>query len=102
MKRAELTPMEGIELEYAKRAIAAAGLDPADFALEQELCEQELPFGQSRRSTVISVTRVTTGAQRLYGTGRGGGWPHEFELDLRDGVYGRDFPTSPGAQSGQR
>ena len=100
MKRGVFAPLQGAELAVALRAIDQAELDPAEFALEERRTDQRLAGGQHAVHKLISVKRLTTGMQRQYAGGRGGGWPYEFERDLRCGVYGKSYPCAPGASSG--
>ena len=100
MKRAVFALLQGAELAAALRAIEQAELDPAEFALEERRTDHPLPGGQNAVHKLVSVKRLTTGMQRQYAAGRGGGWPYEFERDLRCGVYGKSFPSAPGASSG--
>ena len=66
-----------------------AGLDPAEFALEERRTDVRFPGGDRRIYKLVSVKRLTIGIQRQYNTGPGGGWPFEFERDLRVGLYGK-------------
>lgn len=101
MKRPAFAPLQGLELAHAVNAIEQVALDPADFVLEERRTDQQFSGGQKVIHKLISVTRVATGTQRQYAGGRGGGWPYEFERDLRCGVYGGGrFPGAPGAMSG--
>jgi hypothetical protein len=100
MKRAVFAPLEGPELASALSAIARAGLDPAEFVLEERRNDQSFPGGQVAVYKLISVKRLATGMQRQYSKGRGGGWPFEFERDLLCGVFNQPFPGRPGAFSG--
>jgi hypothetical protein len=100
MKRAVFAPLEGAELDCALAAIVRVGLEPRDFVLEERRTDQYLAGGHSLIHKLISVKRLTSGVQRQYGTGRGGGWPFEFERDLRRGIYEKGFPAAPGVSSG--
>ncbi len=101
LKRAGFAPLEGAEFQNALNAILCAGLEPSDFDLEERRTE-----GYGRGGTavhkLVSIKRRSTGIQRQYSTGRGGGWPFEFERDLGSGFYGHPWPTHPGAPSAAR
>ena len=100
VKRSMFAPLEGNERDSAVDAIARAELDPAEFVLEERRTEQNFARGSTVVHKLISVKRVSTGAQRQYSTGRGGGWPFEFERDLRCGLYDRLWPSQPGNLTG--
>ncbi len=100
VKRSVFAPLEGKERDSAVSAIAGAELEPAEFVLEERRTEQVFARGSTVVHKLISVKRVTTGAQRQYSTGRGGGWPFEFERDLRCGLYDRSWPSQPGNLTG--
>ena len=100
MRRAVFAPLEGAELAAAENAILRVGLDPGEFVMEERRTEQTFGGGASAVHKLISVKRLTTGAQRQYSTGRGGGWPFEFERDLRCGFYDRPWPAEPGISRG--
>ena len=100
VKRSIFAPLEGNERDSAVDAIARAELDPAEFVLEERRTEQNFARGSTVVHKLISVKRVSTGAQRQYSTGRGGGWPFEFERDLRCGLYDRSWPSQPGTLAG--
>jgi hypothetical protein len=95
-RRPIFAPLQGTERDSAANAIARANLDLAEFVLEERRTEQIFARGNSVVHKLISIRRVTTGAQRQYSTGRGGGWPFEFERDLRLGFYDRPWPSAPG------
>ena len=87
-KRAMFAPLAGAELDGARAAIVGAGLDPADFMLEERCTIVRQPGGSQRVYKLVSVKRLTVGFQRQYNCGPGGGWPFEFERDLRLLVFG--------------
>ena len=87
-RRAAFAPLQGAELASAMAAIRDAGFDAAEFILEERSNELRLPGGGLRVHKLISVKRVTVGFQRQYHGGPGGGWPYEFERDLRVLLYG--------------
>ena len=89
VRRAVFAPLEGVEYECAIDAIVRAGLDPAEFALEERRTDVRFPGGEHRVYKLVSVKRLTVDVQRQYNTGMGGGWPFEFERDLRVGIYGK-------------
>lgn len=100
VKRPMFAPLEGSELDSAVNAIARAELEPAEFVLEERRTEHNFARGSAVVHKLISIKRVTTGAQRQYSTGRGGGWPFEFERDLRCGLYDRSWPPEPTNHTG--
>jgi hypothetical protein len=81
-------PLEGAELEGAVAAIVNAGFDPVDFLLEERCSIVRQPGGSQKVYKLVSVKRLTIGFQRQYNCGPGGGWPFEFERDLRLLVFG--------------
>ena len=99
LKRAVFAPLEGAELEGAVEAILHAGLAPEAFILEERRTEQVFGGGGSVVHKLVSVKRLANGTQRQYSTGRGGGWPFEFERDLRCGFYAYSWPSHPGTPS---
>ena len=99
-KRPMFAPLQGAELEAAVSAIMRAELPPADFALEERRTEQNFALGAVQVHKLISVKRLANGRQRQYSTGRGGGWPFEFERDLRYGFYASPWPSQPGISGG--
>lgn len=88
VKRESFLPLEGGEYTTAIAAIVGAGFEPAEFALEERRTDLRGPGGIHRVHKLISVKRLTVGYQRQYNSGPGGGWPYEFERDLRLRVYG--------------
>jgi hypothetical protein len=88
-KRAVFAPMEGAELDTAIEAILSAEFAPAEFLLEERRTDLRFPGGDRRVLKLVSVKRLTEGIQRQYNTGSGGGWPFEFERDLRLGLFGK-------------
>ena len=88
-RRAVFAPLAGAEFEGAIAAIVAAGFDPADFMLEERCSLVRQPGGHQRIDMLVSVKRLTVGFQRQYHCGPGGGWPFEFERDLRLLVFGQ-------------
>lgn len=87
-KREAFAPLEGAEHTSAMEAIVACGFDPAEFVLEERCSFVRQPGGGQRVYKLISVKRITVGFQRQYNSGPGGGWPYEFERDLRLLVFG--------------
>lgn len=100
MKRAIFACLEDPERAAAVSVILRAGLEPNEFVLEERRTDHNFGGGASSVHKLISVKRSVTGAQRQYSTGRGGGWPFEFERDLRCGFYDHDWPAEPGISSG--
>lgn len=100
MKRPLFAALQGEERDAAINAIARASLAPSEFVLEERRTQQNFSRGDVVVHKLISIKRVTTGAQRQYSTGRGGGWPFEFERDLRCGLYDRQWPSAPGPLGG--
>lgn len=94
-KREAFGPLEGAEHASATAAIVTGGFDPADFVLEERCTIVRQPGGGQRIYKLISVKRITVGFQRQYNSGPGGGWPYEFERDLRLLVFGH--PDADGA-----
>jgi hypothetical protein len=88
-RRSVFTPLEGPECQCAVEAIAHAGLELAAFVLEERRTDVRYPGGDHRIYKLVSVNCLTVGIQRQYSTGPGGGWPFEFERDLRVGMYGK-------------
>jgi hypothetical protein len=82
-------PLAGAEFDGAIAAITGAGFDPADFMLEERCSIVRQPGGSQRIYKLVSVKRLTVGFQRQYNCGPGGGWPFEFERDLRLLVFGQ-------------
>ena len=80
--------LEGTEHACAIAAIVNGGFDPAEFILEERCSSVRQPGGGQRVYKLISVKRLTVGFQRQYNSGPGGGWPYEFERDLRLLVFG--------------
>jgi hypothetical protein len=70
-------------------AIVGGGFDAAEFMLEERCSIVRQPGGTQRVYKLISVKRLTIGFQRQYNSGPGGGWPYEFERDLRLLVFGQ-------------
>jgi hypothetical protein len=99
VRKAVFASLEGAELTAAVSAITRAGLDPAHFALEERRTEQTMARGGAVHK-LISIKSLASGTQRQYSTGRGGGWPFEFERDLRVGFYGAPWPARPGIFNG--
>ena len=97
LKRPTFLPLEGSELESATDAISRAGLSPGEFVLEERRTHNAPGFAVHK---LVSIKRNTNGTQRQYNTGRGGGWPFEFERDLRCGFYGGAWPCTPGIAGG--
>ena len=87
-KREVFAPLEGAEYTCAMAAIVNGGFNPAEFALEERCSIVRQPGGGQRIYKLISVKRLTIGFQRQYNSGPGGGWPYEFERDLRLLVFG--------------
>ena len=87
-KREIFGPLEGAEQASALAAIVGGGFDPAEFVLEERCSIVRQPGGGQRVYKLISVKRLTVGFQRQYNSGPGGGWPYEFERDLRLLVFG--------------
>jgi hypothetical protein len=81
-------PLDGTEYAMAISAILGAGYEPAEFALEERRSDLRAAGGSVRTYKLVSVKRLTVGYQRQYNSGPGGGWPYEFERDLRLHVYG--------------
>ena len=101
MEPGDFAPLEGVELETALRVIERAGLERADFVLEERRTDREIIAAHILVHKIIRVRTVATGMERQYGTGRSGaGWPSEFERDLRQGLYSTDFPAEPGVRKG--
>lgn len=90
-RREAFAPLDGTEQQCALTAIAEGGFEPAEFVLEQRCSTVRQPGGAQRVYKLISVKRITIGFQRQYNSGPGGGWPYEFERDLRLLVFG--IPT---------
>ena len=88
VRRAVFNPLEGMEYATAIAAILNAGFHPEEFILEERCSEVRFPGGAVRVYKLISVKRVTVGFQRQYNSGPGGGWPYEFERDLRVLLFG--------------
>jgi hypothetical protein len=105
VKREVFAPLDGAEHKTAIAAIEKAGLDPSEFVLEERCARPPLRTPSTSAHKLISVKRLTNGTQRQYGSGRGGGWPYEFERDLRMFFYGRPnvggYPRRPGAAAGE-
>ena len=97
--RSTFSTLEGGELELAINAITRAGLEPSEFALEERRTDPYALKGATVHK-LISIKRIANGRQRQYVTGRGGGWPFEFERDLQCGFFGSEWPTAPGALAG--
>lgn len=91
------TPLEGSEHACAIVAIADGGFDPTDFVLEERCTSVRQPGGSQRVHKLISVKRLTVGFQRQYNSGPGGGWPYEFERDLRLLVFGHPILDRAGS-----
>jgi hypothetical protein len=88
-KREAFGPLEGAENASAIEAIVNGGFDPAEFVLEERCSFVRQPGSSGQRVyKLISVKRLTVGFQRQYNSGPGGGWPYEFERDLRLLVFG--------------
>ena len=102
LRRAIFEPLQGVELEWAISAICAGGLDPSQFLLEERRSTFIAGGGVQVVHKLVSVKWLATGVQRQYSNGRGGGWPFEFEHDLRAGLYASAWPTAPAAASGAR
>jgi hypothetical protein len=100
VRRPMFAPLEGSERDSAVNAIARAELQPTEFVMEERRTQQNFARGSVVVHKLISIKRVTTGAQRQYSTGRGGGWPFEFERDLRCGLYDRAWPSEPAMAAG--
>ncbi len=83
------SPLAGAEFDGALEAIVGAGFDPADFMLEERCTVVRHPGGSQRVYKLVSVKRLTVGFQRQYNCGPGGGWPFEFERDLRLLAFGQ-------------
>jgi hypothetical protein len=99
LKRSTFSALEGVELDLALKAIRRAGLTQEDFTLEERRT-QSFANGGVHVHKLISVTRVSNGKQRQYSTGRGGGWPFEFERDLQCGFFASEWPSQPGISGG--
>jgi len=87
-KPAVWCPLEPPERECAFEAIVSAGLDTAEFVLEEKCNEVYFPGGAEHTYKLVSVKRLVQGSHRQYNTGPGGSWPFEFERDLQLGMYG--------------
>ncbi|MGZ5595236.1 MAG: hypothetical protein ACXWG3_01240 [Usitatibacter sp.] len=87
-KRATFAPLEGAEYQCAIEAIVGSQLEPSQFVLEERRTEMRYPGGDRRVHKLVSVKCLTAGIQRQYSSAPGGGWPFEFERDLRLGMYG--------------
>jgi hypothetical protein len=87
-RREVFGPLTGAEYTGAISAIVNGGFEPADFVLEERCSIVRQPGGGQRIYKLISVKRLTIGFQRQYNSGPGGGWPYEFERDLRLLVFG--------------
>jgi len=87
-RREMFAPLTGAEYASAIAAIVAGGFEPAEFVLEERCSTIRQPGGGQRIYKLISVKRLTVGFQRQYNSGPGGGWPYEFERDLRLLVFG--------------
>ena len=96
-RREMFASLEGAELAGAIAALVNGGFDPAEFILEERCSTVRQPGGVQRVHKLISVKRVTVGFQRQYNSGPGGGWPYEFERDLRLLVFGEALldPMAP-------
>jgi hypothetical protein len=101
-KREVFGPLEGAEHESALAAIVNGGFDPAEFVLEERCSIVRQPGGGQRIFKLISVKRLTVGFQRQYNSGPGGGWPYEFERDLRLLVFGHPGKHDQRPDSGAR
>ena len=87
-RREVFAPLDGNENTCAIAAITDGGFDLADFVLEERCTHVRQPGGGQRIHKLISVKRLSVGFQRQYHCGPGGGWPYEFERDLRLLVFG--------------
>jgi hypothetical protein len=106
-KREVFAPLQGAEYTVAIAAIVNGGFDAAEFVLEERCSIVRQPGGGQRIYKLISVKRITVGFQRQYNSGPGGGWPYEFERDLRLLVFGhprmdREVLASAGTQAKAR
>ena len=101
MRRAVFAPLEGVEHSSAITAIVNGGFDPVEFALEERCTTVRQPGGGQRVHKLISVKRLTVGFQRQYNSGPGGGWPYEFERDLRLLVFGHPVLHGRPLEAGQ-
>lgn len=101
-KRDAFTPLEGTEYACAMGAITEGGFDPGEFVLEERCSIIRQPGGTQRIYKLISVKRLTVGFQRQYNSGPGGGWPYEFERDLRLLVFGPAQLNRPPVRAGGR
>jgi hypothetical protein len=98
-RRSVFAPLEGPEYRCAVEAIANAGLELAAFVLEERRTDVRFPGGDHRVYKLVSVNCVAARMQRQYSTGPGGGWPFEFERDLRMGMYGKRAKAADRAAS---
>ena len=95
-KRDMFGPLEGVERASALEAIASGGFDVGEFVLEERCSILRQPGGVQRTHKLISVKRITVGFQRQYSCAPGGGWPYEFERDLRLLVFGHPVLDGDG------
>ena len=99
-RREVFAPLQGVEYAAAMSAIVSGGFEPAEFVLEERCSVVRQPGGGQRVSKLVSVKRLTVGFQRQYNSGPGGGWPYEFERDLRLLVFGHQvIEHQPPARS---
>ena len=100
-RREVFGPLTGAEYTSAISAIVAGGFEAVEFVLEERCSTVRQPGGGQRVYKLISVKRLTIGFQRQYNSGPGGGWPYEFERDLRLLVFGHPLleqrPPETGA-----
>jgi hypothetical protein len=87
-RREVFAPLDGAEYASAIAALENAGFDAAQFVLEERCSIVRQPGGGQRIYKLVSVKRITAGLQRQYNSGPGGGWPYEFERDLRQRFFG--------------
>ena len=100
-RREVFAPLTGAEHTSAISAIVSGGFEPAEFVLEERCSTVRQPGGVQRVYKLISVKRLTVGFQRQYNSGPGGGWPYEFERDLRLLVFGHAvLDQRPPARTG--
>jgi hypothetical protein len=81
-------PMTEPEYSSAVEALVERGFAPADFVLEERCSNVRQPGGKVKIHKLVSVKRITTGFQRQYNCGPGGGWPYEFGRDLGQLSFG--------------
>jgi hypothetical protein len=102
-RREVFGPLTGAEYTSAIAAIVAGGFEATEFVLEERCSTVRQPGGgQPRIYKLISVKRLTIGFQRQYNSGPGGGWPYEFERDLRLLVFGHPMLEQQPAETGAR